>query len=79
MKGAGLKFRGWHGFRRDLATNLHDRGVDDLTIKAILGHSNVAVTEQSYIKTLPQQSVEATNTFDAEWNRLNASLDGVVQ
>ena len=35
------EWKGWHAFRRGLATNLHDLGVDDHTIKAILRHSSV--------------------------------------
>jgi len=57
-------WRGWHAFRRGLATNLHDLGVDDHTIKAILRHSSVTVTQRSYIKSLPKHSIDAMNTFD---------------
>ena len=39
------EWHGWHAFRRGLATNLHDLGVDDKTIQAILRHANVAVTQ----------------------------------
>jgi integrase len=59
------EWKGWHAFRRGLATNLHDLGVDDHTIKAILRHSSVTVTQRSYIKSLPKQSVAAMNTFDS--------------
>lgn len=59
------EWKGWHSFRRGLATNLHDLGVDDHTIKAILRHSSVTVTQRSYIKSLPKQSVAAINTFDS--------------
>ena len=52
-------------FRRGLATNLHDLGIDDHTIKAILRHSSVTVTQSSYIKSLPKQSVAAMNAFDS--------------
>ena len=31
------QWQGWHPFRRGLATNLHDLGVPDKTIQAILG------------------------------------------
>lgn len=59
------EWHGWHAFRRGLATNLHRLGVDDKTIQAILRHSNVAVTQACYIKTLPQSSVEAMAKLDA--------------
>ena len=53
------EWHGWHAFRRGLATNLHDLGVDDKTIQSILRHSNVSVTQKCYIKSLPKQSVAA--------------------
>jgi integrase len=57
-------WHGWHAFRRGLATNLHDYGVDDLTIQRILRHSDVSVTRACYIKTMPAQAVEAMNKLD---------------
>jgi integrase len=57
---------GWHAFRRGLATNLHDLGVDDMTIQQILRHSNVAVTQASYIKTLPKQTAAAMNLLSEQ-------------
>ena len=43
-------WRGWHAFRRGLATNLHGLGVPDILIQQILRHSNVATTQACYIK-----------------------------
>lgn len=60
-----LAWRGWHAFRRGLATNLHDLGVPDLTIQLILRHSDVSVTQRSYIKRLPKQSVAAMKQLEA--------------
>lgn len=48
---AGLPWYGLHAFRRGLATNLHELGVADIVIQAILRHSDVSVTRQAYIKT----------------------------
>jgi integrase len=58
------EWKGFHSFRRGLATNLHALGVDDMTIQRILRHSNVSVTQQCYIKTLPEQSVAAMQKLD---------------
>ena len=58
-------WRGWHAFRRGLATNLHRLGVDDLTIQAILRHSNVAVTQKCYIKTASKQTQAAMQKLEA--------------
>ena len=41
------------------AISLHDLGVDDKTIQAILRDSDVSVTQRSYIKSLPRQSAAA--------------------
>jgi hypothetical protein len=57
------KWHGWHGFRRALATVLHDLKVDDLTIQKILRHANVSVTRSCYIKTLSTQTIEAMQVF----------------
>jgi len=64
-------WRGWHSFRRGLATNLHDLGVDDLTIQRILRHSNVEITRRAYIRTLPEQSVNAMARLE---NRLTSMI-----
>lgn len=58
-------WRGWHAFRRGLATRLHDAGVNDLTIQRILRHSDVSVTRKSYIKRLPSQVTAAMNLIEA--------------
>jgi integrase len=58
-------WRGWHAFRRGLATNLHELGVDDKTIQAILRHSSVEVTRKCYIKTLPKQTTDAMEQLNA--------------
>jgi integrase len=49
-----VKWKGWHAYRRGLATNLHELGVPDIVIQAILRHEDVRTTQRSYIKTVPQ-------------------------
>jgi integrase len=66
---AEIAWRGYHAFRRGLATNLRALNVDDLTIKDILRHSDVAVTRASYIKRIDERSVEAMDKFEAELGR----------
>jgi integrase len=61
-----IEWRGYHAFRRGLATNLRALGVDDLTIKDILRHSDVSVTRASYIKRVDERSVEAMDRLEAE-------------
>ena len=55
----GLRWYGWHAFRRGLATNLHRLGVADDIIQRILRHSNAAVTQGCYIKTVDADMVAA--------------------
>ncbi len=59
LKAHGLEWHGWHAYRRGLASNLKQLAVDDLTIQAILRHSDVAVTRKHYIKTIPAEVTEA--------------------
>ncbi len=61
----------WHGYhacRRALATNLHDLGIDDLTIQKILRHASVKTTQACYIKTLPKQVTDAMDRFEVRLN-----------
>lgn len=62
----GIEWRGYHAFRRGLATNLRALGVDDLTIMEILRHSDVSVTRHSYIKRVSERGTEAMDRFEAE-------------
>ena len=61
----GIRWFGWHGFRRGLASNLNCLGVDDSVIQAILRHSTVAVTQACYIKTAKQEAVAAMRQLSA--------------
>ena len=62
---ADIPWCGWHGFRRSLATNLHELGVNDLTIQAILRHSDVGVTQQAYIKSTEKVKAEGMAKLQA--------------
>jgi integrase len=43
-----LEWKGWHAFRRSLATNLHSCGVDPKVAQAILRHSDMKTTLEFY-------------------------------
>src|SRR5262249_45686916 len=58
------QWRGWHGFRRGLATNLNRLGVDDSVIQAILRHSHIGVTQRCYIKTVSSDAVTAMQKLE---------------
>jgi integrase len=61
-----LCWRGWHAFRRGLATTLHQFGTPDKEIQGILRHSNVAITQPSYIKSVKESLVDALDLVAAE-------------
>ena len=67
------QWHGWHSYRRGLATNLHQMGVDDLTIQAILRHSNVSVTQSCYIKTASSETKAAMQKIELALNDTNVT------
>lgn len=60
----GIEWHGWHAFRRGLATNLHRLGVPAEIIQRILRHSNVAVTQACYIKTVSADAQAAMGKLE---------------
>jgi integrase len=50
LRKAGLRWYGWHAYRRGLASNLKELGIDDLVIQRIMRHGDVGTTRKSYIK-----------------------------
>ena len=62
-----------------LATNLHDLGVADKDIQAILRHSNIGITMNIYVKSLAESQVDAMDLLGAELGKVSTSdtsLDG---
>jgi integrase len=66
-------WRGWHAFRRGLATNLHALGIPDREIQAILRHSDISVTQSCYIKALTESQVSAMDLVGEEFE--NGSIN----
>ena len=64
LEKAGLKWHGWHAFRRGLATNLYRLGVPDKTIQTILRHANLSTTLNSYVKSVPAGAVAAMRSLE---------------
>ena len=52
-------WKGWHAFRRSLATNLYSLNVRPAIIQAILRHSDLATTMSFYVETSEAESREA--------------------
>jgi integrase len=63
LRRSGVRWLGWHGFRRGLASNLNRLGIDDSVIQAILRHSDVSVTQRCYIKTARPDAMAAMRQF----------------
>jgi integrase len=61
---AGIEWRGWHAFRRGLATNLKQIGVDDKTIQAILRHADYSTTMNSYVQAMPESVHRAMERYE---------------
>lgn len=72
---AGIPWYGLHAFRRGLATNLHELGVTDIVIQAILRHSNVSVTRACYVlnDAVDPQSLAALEALESAVCNQNAT------
>jgi len=74
LAAAGLKWHGWHAFRRGLATKLYALGTPELTVKHILRHSTSDVTTKHYIKTDDTLSRKALERVEKELLKLKPLL-----
>jgi integrase len=63
FKRAGGEYRGTHAFRRGLASELFERGAEDLDVSHVLRHSKVIVTRDSYIKKFDSRVLDAMNSL----------------
>ncbi len=59
------KWQGWHGFRRGLATRLHEAQVQVEVIQEILRHTDPKVTQDSYIVIKSNATTKAMQKVDA--------------
>ena len=64
LRANGLKWKGRHAYRRGLATNLHELGIPDKVIQAILRQEDVKTTQRSYIKTVSSVVTEAMKRLE---------------
>jgi integrase len=73
-------WHGWHSFRRGLATNLHELGVADKEIQAILRHSNIGITMNVYVKSVTRAQVDAMDTLSEEFSKTDdGTCNGLQQ
>ena len=59
LRGTGLKWYGWHAFRRGLATNLAELGIGPKVIQRVMRHSKLDVTYDHYIQARDEKVDEA--------------------
>lgn len=64
-----LRWHGWHALRRGLATTRHQLKTPDKEIQGILRHSNGAITQASYIKSLTESRVDALDSVAAKMEK----------
>ncbi|MGA2814572.1 MAG: tyrosine-type recombinase/integrase [Candidatus Acidiferrum sp.] len=69
LKGSGVQWYGWHALRRGFATRLHEAGVQDRIIQALMRHSSLSVTMKHYVKATPEANVEAMQRLNPKKKR----------
>ena len=69
LKAVGLTWKGWHGFRRGLATTLYALGAPDKIIQAILRHAHVGTTLAHYIRPVQAESHKAMAKLEAAFTK----------
>jgi integrase len=74
LEAKNIPWHGWHGFRRGLASNLHELGVPDQVIQGILRHADVQVTQRHYIKTRPAASDRAMRKLGRAFRRVRKTV-----
>jgi integrase len=77
FKKSGLNYQGFHGFRRGLASNLFELGVNPKIIGAILRHENLATTLEFYTKVRDNVARDAMQQLESKMRERWAKPSGV--
>jgi integrase len=64
-----VEWKGWHAYRRGLATNLRSVGVDAKVAQAILRHSSVALTLNIYTQVPDEDARQALQKIE-DWLKI---------
>ena len=70
IEAIGLPWYGWHGFRREIASNLYALGADDKVVQRVLRHAKPHVTKERYIKVFDPAVLEAMRRMQATLEEL---------
>jgi len=79
LEAIGLPWRGWHAFRRGLASNLYAMGVPDKAVQCILRHSRPHVTKERYIKVFDRTVLEAAEKLQIRIEELRKTKEPCPQ
>jgi integrase len=71
----GITFRGYHGFRRGLGSNLRALGTDPSLIAAILRHSDITTTLELYTAAQDNETRGAMEKLEAKFNTASLTLN----
>ena len=69
----GITWKGFHGFRRGLASNLLGMGVNPKLIQAILRHSDIQTTLELYTLVPDNETREALRKLEAKFSALGVT------
>ncbi len=64
LEKAGMKWHGWHAFRRGLATNMYRLGIKDKVIQQILRHANLSTTMNIYVMHVSEDAIAALDVLE---------------
>ena len=68
LKRADVQYRNFHNVRHTYATKLFEAGVELKTVSALLGHSNIGITANTYIHVMPKQKTNAAEKLNYLYN-----------
>jgi integrase len=63
----GVVWRGFHGFRRGLTSNLYGMGVNPKLIAAILRHADIGTTLEYYVQTPDNETRDALQKLETKF------------
>ena len=75
LEAIGLPWRGWHAFRRALASNLYALGAPDKVVQRVLRHSRPHVTKERYIKVFDRTVIEAAEKMQKRIEELGQTKE----
>ena len=70
LKSTNLRYRKFHDLRHTFATLLLSRGCDLITLKELMGHSSIKITE-IYLEAIPEKKINSVKKMDFFFNTNN--------